>query len=156
MRNWRNDMHVNKLPQIFRDCCAKEARAYRHDKPFLINGVVYATDGSIVVRMPAPKVKKLVGGMAWIRSSVTPADLMWNDAFADPIDIPRIPLPKFNADGEELATATAFGKVRLNNKYLRIIRRHGGKLRLRVDGDTYHPVAFIGDGWDGLLMTCNP
>ena len=149
-------MHVKNLPQIFRDCCSTDNKLSIAE-PFLINGVVYATDGRVIVRKPAPKAKRLIGGATGNLPMVTPTTFgLWNHVFTDPIDIPKIPKAKYDADGEERTVVTAFGKTRLANKYLRIIRKHGGKLRLRADEDPRNVVAFVGDGWDGLLMQCDP
>jgi hypothetical protein len=168
-------MHVDELPQIFRDCCGTDEGRYVMSKPFAIGPYVYAADGRIAVRMPVPRGG--VSGASQDRIPNCDTVAQWESKFGEPINIPDIPPAEMtqaakceDCDGKgcdecqggivqprEKSRYTAFGKIKLNNHYLRILKTAGAKLRLPAGRAYSHvAVAFVGDGWDGLLMCCKP
>lgn len=46
---------LDTLPPIFRECCADMSSRYTLDAPWVQDGFIYALDGRILVRMPAPE-----------------------------------------------------------------------------------------------------
>jgi hypothetical protein len=164
-------MHVDELPQIFRDCCHKANGRYAMTKPFASGGFIYATDGRICVRMP------LVGELDGQEEGTKPdpSTVGWEGPFySEASPVPELASDETvkcsccNGRGEhdcgvgcedcdctgeiQIIKATKVGCVNLGNNYLRILAQHGAAIFMRQDGSHHKPVRFAGPGWEGLLM----
>jgi len=84
-------MLVSELPEIFREAVAPEVHTYSIGKPYIQNGYVYATDGTMMVRMPCPP--------EGVTGAATEGKLPCDDGFpwsaslydSDPISVPALP-----------------------------------------------------------------
>jgi hypothetical protein len=173
----RIEMHVNELPQIFRDCVAKEDGRYSISKPFIAGGYIYATDGRICVRMPVPPDG--IDGLDASTKNPDPSTVGWEGPFhADASPVPeltpdetkdcvccggqgihRCEVECADCDGTGEITeinATPVGICLLGNNYLRILAANEAAIYMRKDGKRERVVRFAGDGWDGLLMPRTP
>lgn len=172
---------MNELHPIFADCCHEPYNG-RFDigKPFVVDGMIYATDGRIAVRGPIPTTLPPLS-----IAHPNPRNLPWDVAvIPEPINLPDIPVQMVTCgdcegtgrpsdyeldsgvcewcDGmkvvEKAQVLHVRGKPGIAGRYVRLLRKHGAQVLVPVKKkkgrDVPNPFKFaIPDtGIEGLLM----